>query len=503
MQQNFVDTNWLNNMVSEITSNSFLKQAFDYSYKEPWFFTEFSFLFVFSIFLIFYTFIIKQNNLKKFYIICFSLFFYFKSSGPFLLLFILMIIIDYFLAFLIYKKEGISKKIFLWISLLFSLSFLLYFKYSNFFIQNFNQLLGTSFNQHNLFLPIGISFYTFQSISYLVDVYRNEILPAKKISDYAFYMTFFPHLVAGPIVRAKDFLPQIINPNILNKILYKESVLRIIIGLLKKLFIADYLGKYVDIIHQSPTNFSGVENLLSMYAYCFQIYFDFSGYSDIAIGIALLLGYRLKENFNNPYFSKNITEFWRKWHISLSNWLKDYIYIPLGGNRKGKFNTYLFLLATMLIGGFWHGADWRFLIWGLAHGLALIIHKAWSKLFPNLKHNTFSNFLGIVITFHFVALCWILFRSNSFADAFTSINKIIFNIHLIDFNGFWFSRKEFCYVLIIASFIVFIPPIIKEKFFVLLNRLPTLTWIVWFMISLQIIIQFKDDIVQPFIYFQF
>ena len=323
------------------------------------------------------------------------------------------------------------------------------------------------------------------------------------MSDYAFYMTFFPHLVAGPIVRAKDFLPQIINPNILNKILYKESVLRIIIGLLKKLFIADYLGKYVDIIHQSPANFSGVENLLSMYAYCFQIYFDFSGYSDLAIGIALLLGYRLKENFNNPYFSKNITEFWRKWHISLSNWLKDYIYIPLGGNRKGKLNTYLFLLATMLIGGFWHGADWRFLIWGFAHGLALIIHKIWSKLFPNHKHNVFSNFLGIIITFHFVALCWILFRSNSFMDAFSSINKIIFNIHLNDFNGFWFSRKEFCYVLIIACSIVFIPPIIKEKFFVLLNRLPTLTWIVWIMISLQIIIQFKDDIVQPFIYFQF
>ena len=503
MQQDFVDIKWLNNMVAEITSNGFLKQAVAYSFKEPWFFTEFSFLFVFSIFLIFYTLIIKQDNFKKIYIISFSLFFYYKSSGPFLFLFILMITLDYFFAILIYKNQGVSKKIFLWISLLFSLSFLLYFKYSNFFIQNFNQLLGTSFNRHNLFLPIGISFYTFQSISYLVDVYRNEILPAKKMSDYAFYMTFFPHLVAGPIVRAKDFLPQIINPNILNIALYKESVLRIIIGLLKKLFIADYLGKYVDIIHQSPANFSGVENLLSMYAYCFQIYFDFSGYSDIAIGIALLLGYRLKENFNNPYFSKNITEFWRKWHISLSNWLKDYIYIPLGGNRKGKFNTYLFLLATMLIGGFWHGADWRFLIWGLAHGLALIIHKAWSKLLPNLKHNVLSNFLGIIITFHFVALCWILFRSNSFMDAIISINKIMCNIHLMDFNGFWFSRKEFCFVLIIACSIVFIPPIIKEKVFLLLNRLPTLTWIVWIMISLQVIIQFKDDIVQPFIYFQF
>ena len=192
-----------------------------------------------------------------------------------------------------------------------------------------------------------------------MDVYRKEIPPAKNFTDYVFYMTFFPHLVAGPIVRAKDFLPQIEKPQIIRLSLYKESLLRIIVGLLKKLFIADYLGKYVEIIHQGPDGFTGGENLLSMYAYSFQIYFDFSGYSDIAIGIALLLGYRLKENFDNPYGARNITSFWRKWHISLSLWLRDYIYIPLGGNRKGVFNTYLFLFITMLVGGLWHGADWR------------------------------------------------------------------------------------------------------------------------------------------------
>ena len=492
-----VGINLVNNMVTD-----FFKNWITYSTKEPWFFTEFSFLLVFGIFLFFYAFLVHQNTWKKLYIISFSLFFYYKSSGPFLCLFILMILSDYFFAIVIDKKNGIKKKLLLWISLTYSLSFLLYFKYANFFIQNFNDLLGTSFTKHNLFLPIGISFYTFQSISYLIDVYRNEIPPSKKISDYAFYMTFFPHLVAGPIVRAKDFLPQIINPQIINQNLYKESILRVIIGLLKKLFIADYLGKYVDIVHQAPNDFSGVENLLSMYAYSFQIYFDFSGYSDIAIGIALLLGYRLKENFENPYLAKNITEFWRKWHISLSNWLRDYVYISLGGNRKGIFATYLFLLVTMLIGGFWHGADWRFVFWGFAHGLALIIHKIWSKFFTNNKSNLY-NLLGVFITFHFVALCWIFFRASSFNLAFESIKEIVFNISIKDFVGFWFSRREVCYVLLFASFIVFFSSRLKQKIYDMLQRLPSFTWIIWFAIALQIIIQFKDEIVQPFIYFQF
>ena len=336
-----------------------------------------------------------------------------------------------------------------------------------------------------------------------MDVYRNEIPATKNVSDYAFYMTFFPHLVAGPIVRAKDFLPQIFTPQIINASLYKESLLRIITGLLKKLFIADYLGKYVDIVHELPSNFSGGENLLAMYAYSFQIYFDFSGYSDIAIGIALMLGYRLKENFDNPYASTNITVFWRKWHISLSSWLRDYIYIPLGGNRKGEFNTYLFLLITMLVGGFWHGADWRFMFWGLAHGLALAFHKAWKQLFPNPKNQWYSQIFGTLLTFNFVAFCWIFFRATSFGSAFASIEQIAFHTQWKDFTGFWLSRQEMGILLSIAAVIAFFPPNLKERFFQKLQILPTFTWILWTLIALQIIIQFKDDVVQPFIYFQF
>ncbi len=498
-----MDTNWFRQILNDTFSAEALRNFFSFSLTEPWFFTEFSFLFVFGFFLLVYAFVVKHHFWKKLYIITFSLFFYYKSSGPFLLLFALMILSDYYLASLIYKKEGRWKKVYLWLALSYSLSFLLYFKYANFFIQNFNSLLGTNFSEQNLFLPIGISFYTFQSISYIIDVYRKEIKPCEKFSDYTFYMTFLPHLVAGPIVRAKDFLPQIQTPQLLNTSLYKEAMLRITIGLIKKLFIADYLSKYVDMVHETPQIYSGVENLISMYAYSFQIYFDFSGYSDIALGIALILGYRLKENFENPYQSINISDFWRKWHISLSNWLRDYIYIPLGGNRKGIFYMYLFLFLTMLIGGFWHGASWRFVVWGIAHGVALIIHKIWMKKFPTTNKNKIFSGFGLLLTFNFVALCWIFFRANSFESAFESIIKIFTSFTLNDLPGFWYSRTEFCYILIFASIVVFTPFALKEKLFVRMQKLPVYAWIFILIIVFQLIIQFKDEIIQPFIYFQF
>lgn len=503
MQPNTVDTNWMNQIFAPLRDPKLLEKMFGYSTKEPWFFTEFTFLAVFGIFLVIYAALVQKNTWRKIYIISFSLFFYYKSSGPFLGLFALMIVSDYLFALVIEKQQGIKKKILLWLSLSYSLSFLLYFKYVNFFIHNINSIFHTQFTDHNLFLPIGISFYTFQSISYLMDVYRNEIQATRNVSDYAFYMTFFPHLVAGPIVRAKDFLPQIFTPQIINAALYKESLFRILIGLLKKLFIADYIGKFVDIVHQSPANFSGAENLLAMYGYSFQIYFDFSGYSDIAIGIALMLGYRLKENFDNPYSSANITIFWRKWHISLSSWLRDYIYIPLGGNRKGIFNTYLFLMITMLVGGFWHGADWRFVFWGFAHGLALAFHKAFSAYFPDNKNSFFTRLWGIILTFHFVAFCWIFFRASSFQSAFTSITQIFTNFNLKDFGGFWISRSETGFMLVFAAVVAFLSPKWKEILYPKIQTLPTITWIFWVLITLQIIVQFKDDLVQPFIYFQF
>jgi len=478
------------------------RNIFQYSLESPWFFTEFSFLFVFAAFLLFYALLNNKGILRKIYLVLFSLFFYYKSSGPYLGLFVLMIISDYFFALWMDRSEGIKRKIYLTLAIFYSLSFLLYFKYSNFFILNSNYLFDSNFNVTTLFLPIGISFYTFQSISYVVDVYRKKITPCKSFLNYSFYMTFFPHLVAGPIVRASDFLYQVDSPSWLNNTTYKESVFRVTCGLVKKLLFADYLGQYVDMVHSTPEGYSGAEHLISMYAYTFQIYFDFSGYSDIAIGIALMLGYRLNENFSNPYAAANITEFWRRWHISLSSWLKDYIYIPLGGNRKGKLNTYLFLIATMLIGGFWHGADWRFVIWGGAHGLALALHK-YIKELPRFKDGKGYNFLGILFTFNFVAACWIFFRATSFEDAFCSFTKILQEFQWNDFILKSVARPELSILILISALVAFFPNKWKTAVFQKVYQIPTWLWIFILAFSLQVIVQFREEVVQPFIYFQF
>jgi D-alanyl-lipoteichoic acid acyltransferase DltB (MBOAT superfamily) len=471
-----------------------------YSTKEPWFFTEFSFLFTFGIFLFFYALLFTQNAWRKIYLIAFSLFFYYKSSGPYLALFVFQIVADFFFARKIERTEGASRRVWVTFAVLFSLSFLLYFKYANFLLANTNWLLLTHFEPVDLFLPIGISFYTFQSISYVVDVYRRQIPSSENFLDYAFYMTFFPHLVAGPIVRAKDFLGQINAPENLDARKYKESLLRIMLGLAKKLLIADYLGKYVDMVFENPSFYSGGENLLGALAYSFQIYFDFSGYSDIAIGLALLLGYRLKENFDHPYGSYNVTEFWRKWHISLSTWLRDYVYIPLGGNRKGTLNTYLFLLITMLVGGFWHGASWQFVCWGAAHGLALALHKALHKYLPE---NKLMGFLGGITTFVFVTFCWIFFRASDFDTALLMLNQMAVSTSLTDFIGFWFSRKELSIVLICLLIWTLIPANWKRTLFEGTFYIPSFLWFFFLLAVLQLIVQFRDTLVQPFIYFQF
>jgi D-alanyl-lipoteichoic acid acyltransferase DltB (MBOAT superfamily) len=319
-------------------------------------------------------------------------------------------------------------------------------------------------------------------------------------------MTFFPHLVAGPIVRAKDFIPQVNQPMELTKKIWSEGFFRIAIGLTKKLLFADFLAKYVDMVHTNPSLYSGFENLMSMYAYTFQIYFDFSGYSDIAIGIAILLGYRLKENFDNPYRSTNITEFWRKWHISLSSWLKDYIYIPLGGNRKGKVNTYLFLLITMTIGGIWHGANWKFIVWGIAHGLALAIHKLFVSYLQKkniVNPSTWSTLWSGLLTFHLVALLWILFRAESFQTAFIAMELIWSKTNLTDALGFFVARKEFVYLFIFSAVVIFSPSIFKLKLAKWFESMPFIVVLIVFLCLLQLILQFKSQEIQPFIYFQF
>ncbi|GFI22947.1 peptidoglycan O-acetyltransferase [Lachnospiraceae bacterium] len=297
------------------------------------------------------------------------------------------------------------------------------FKYYNFFVESFCKMFSiSSAGTLNIILPVGISFYTFQAISYIADVHLGRIKAEQHFVNVALYIAFFPQLVAGPIVKASEFLPQLSEDRNIS-IRNLETGLQIFVfGLFKKIVLADNLSVYVDEVFCYPTVFSAGTIALAVVSYAMQIYFDFSGYSDMAIGSAKCLGYDFSKNFNMPYISKNVSEFWKRWHISLSTWLKEYLYIPLGGNRKGKIRTYLNLMLTMALGGLWHGANWTFIVWGLLHGIALCVHKIFVS--KDRKQSVVQNILYIIITNIFVCLCWIFFRADNISTAFVIIQRM-------------------------------------------------------------------------------
>jgi D-alanyl-lipoteichoic acid acyltransferase DltB (MBOAT superfamily) len=315
-----------------------------------------------------------------------------------------------------------------------NLSILGFFKYFNFFIDSAVRvldLLGLPAASPALYilLPVGISFYTFESISYTVDVYRGNIKPAQKYLDYGLFIAYFPHLVAGPINRAGDFLPQIERPRTVNTHMVVTGVTLILIGLVRKVVIADAIGGQVDAAFANPATQSTPQLMLGIYLFALQIYCDFAGYSDIARGSSRLFGIEMMRNFNQPYFSTSITEFWRRWHISLSTWLRDYLYISLGGNRKGTFNTYRNLFLTMLLGGLWHGAAWTFVIWGALQGIFLIVDRLRGvrvPLYPEQVHQpwTWQRVVALVVTFHLVLLSWIFFRAPGLSGAIAYIQQL-------------------------------------------------------------------------------
>jgi D-alanyl-lipoteichoic acid acyltransferase DltB (MBOAT superfamily) len=382
-----------------------------------------------------------------------SLFFYYKTSGLFVLILIFTTIFNFYQARFIHRSSDENRRrTYLWIGLAVNLFSLCYFKYAYFFTDILNQLLGTElrvfdafawvgnvlsgrsrFDVSAILLPVGISFYTFQNISYLMDVFRKRIAPVKEILNFGFYVTFFPQLVAGPIVRAGEFVPQIYKPYHLGRKQFGIAVFWILNGLAKKIVLSDYIAvNFVDRVFDNPTLFSGFENLAALFGYSLQVYADFSGYTDIAIGVAMLMGFYLPKNFRSPYKATNPGDFWKRWHISLSNWLKDYLYIPLGGNRNATFATYsmiatigaialilsgsglvglilfltmivtayiaytypksrktintnLNLMNTMLLGGLWHGASWNFVIWGGLNGIGILVYKSWKKMSSPLR----------------------------------------------------------------------------------------------------------------------
>lgn len=345
----------------------------------------------------------------------------------FLSLIIFSSFIDYFVGKKIEKANGKeNKKRWLLVSLCSNLGLLAIFKYYNFFADSFASTmstLGWEVNDLtlNIILPVGISFYTFQTLSYSIDIYREKIKSCKDIIAFFTFVSLFPQLVAGPIERASNLIPQIEKRRSLNSTLVKTGIFQIFIGLFRKVAIADNLGVYVDAAYANHEIHNGSTLLIATIFYAFQIYFDFSGYSDIAIGSAKLFGFKFNRNFNLPYFSKTLTEFWRKWHMSLSYWLRDYLYISLGGNRKGEILTYRNLLLTMLLGGLWHGSSWNFIIWGGIHGLFLSFEKF---TFSKLKINTFNAF-GFLYTFIVVLIAWVFFRAVDLNTATNILGKWI------------------------------------------------------------------------------
>ena len=420
----FVDKlSYLADQISEFTTQHAagihrVTDLLAYNPNEPLIFSTGLFLMLFLGFSFVYMCLQNKLTARLLFVTAFSYYFYYKSSGFYFGLLALVTVSDYLLANLIHRhrQRKALGKLFVTLSLIIDLGLLGYFKYTNFFVGMVERMLEHNFQPWDIFLPVGISFFTFQSLSYTIDVYRGQLKPLPSLLDYAFYVSFFPQLVAGPIVRASDFAPQIRQPITITRDMFARGLFFILIGLFKKAVISDYISlNFVDRIFDNPGLYSGLENLLGIYGYALQIYCDFSGYSDMAIGIALLLGFHFPLNFNAPYISTNITDFWRRWHISLSTWIRDYIYISLGGNRKGKIRQYFNLILTMLLGGLWHGASINFVIWGGMHGVALAVHKLFSQGLLKHDRNYVSRGIrrpfAILITFHFVCFTWLFFRN--------------------------------------------------------------------------------------------
>ena len=550
-----------------------LLQLFSFDEATPLIFTQLDFWIFFLVVMSIFSFIHKHTLTRSIFLFVVSLFFYFKTSGLLVLLLSSSIIINYFIGRgLGVTSSEIRKKVFVTLSVLFNLLTLGYFKYAYFFTESFNEMFHTNYEVFNVFarmantfmgtgsfadnivLPVGVSFFTFQSISYVVDIYRKEVGPVKNFFDYAFFVSFFPQLVAGPIVRAKDFIPQIRQPFQLNHNDFSWAIIQIVKGILKKVILADYIAiHFIDKVVDAPEAFPGFISILAMWGYSLQIYGDFSGYTDIAIGVSRLMGFKLLENFNSPYKAVSVADFWRRWHKSLGSWLRDYLYIPLGGNRGGGIGTYistlvilvflvfitqwywlvfiyvglmllyllfsllfvnfkkyihrdLNLLITMVLGGLWHGASENFVIWGAMNGIALVLYNHWKKISPYETSNTWAiRIWRIFLTFNFITFTRIWFRLEKDGAPAQMLGQIWNNFELnqqsisILLDGFDIALL----IMLIGYILHWLPGKTKlfgEKVF---TRLPIYMQSIVVAIILIFVYQAFSDTFKPFVYFQF
>jgi len=471
-------------------------------------FNSYEFIFLFlpiTFFIYFYLNSKKLTILSKIFLILSSLFFYSWWNIAYLPLILLSIIFNFFVGEYIYNKKYL-----LYIGVFFNLGLLGYFKYMDFFIENINFFTDYNLSLFHLALPLAISFYTFQQIAYLVDSYRGDT-KEHNFLDYAVFVTFFPQLIAGPIVHHAEMMPQFNNSKNMIKN-YRNIALGIFIfsiGLFKKVAIADSFAIFATQGFDVATSLNMIEAWLTSLSYTFQLYFDFSGYTDMAIGIALLFNIKLPINFNSPYKALSIQDFWRRWHITLSNFLKRYLYIPLGGNRVGETRIYFNLFLTFLLGGIWHGAGWTFVFWGVMHGTALALHKFWQKL--RFKINFI---LAWFITFNFINISWVFFRAKEWEDAIKVLDGMFFGEIILPqilssklsflstgsekWSSIFYSTPE-VFIWIISGFILSLlfknSMQLREKF------IPTPFYMLWTILSLMsIFILYRKS---EFIYFNF
>ena len=463
------------------------------------------------VFFIYWFVLNKKSSYQNIFLLIASYVFYGWWDWRFLSLIIISSFVDFFVAQKIQKAhKSRNKKILLTISILINIGFLGFFKYFNFFVDSFVEAfaqIGIHLNPRtlNIILPVGISFYTFQTLSYTIDVYRGKLKPTKDIVSFFTFVAFFPQLVAGPIERAVNLLPQFYHKRAFEVNKAKDGMKQILWGLFKKIIIADNCAVYVEEIFSNYQIYPGSTLLLGSFFFAFQIYCDFSGYSDIAIGTARLFGFNIMRNFAYPYFSRDIAEFWRRWHISLSTWFRDYVYIPLGGSRGNNFNKIRNVIIIFVVSGFWHGADWTFIIWGLLNGLyflPLLLLKinrnnigitAENRLLP-----TFKETFQMLITFFITLIAWVFFRSDNVGQAFSYIS-IIFSESLFTIP----NLKQLIFVPIIILFIIIEWFSRKKQHALEISNLPkTIRWSVYLIIGFIVLLSFNNN-PNTFIYFQF
>ncbi len=389
-------------------------------------FNSLEFLFIFLPITFFVYFFLNKKKLIMLatgWMVVASLIFYGYWNYKYLTLILLSMVFNYTIGYTLSHPSNlkINRKLVLMTGILGNVGLLCYYKYFDFLINNINMVLHTGFDTLKIALPLGISFFTFTQIAYLVDAYKKEVREYDFL-NYALFVTFFPHLIAGPILHHSEMMPQFadIRKKVINQKNISKGLFLLAIGLFKKVIIADNLSEFVKNMFDIIPTLDFFESWIASLSYTFQLYFDFSGYCDMALGIALLFNIMLPVNFNSPYKSQNIQDFWRRWHMTLSRFLKNYIYIPLGGNRHGEYKTYRNLFLTFLIGGIWHGANWTFIMWGVLHGFATCIHRFWKKF--NIKIN---KYLAIFITFFFINITWVFFRAPSIHRAFDILKSMI------------------------------------------------------------------------------